>query len=58
MPVMERQGGFTHGFVMEFQSEADRDYYVTEDPAHLGFVQGLEGIVKGVRVVDFQEGVF
>lgn len=43
---------------MEFASEADRDFYVVEDAAHLGFVRGLEGLVKGVRVVDFQEGRF
>ena len=43
---------------MEFESAADRDYYVKEDPAHLEFVRGLEGLVKDVRVVDFQDGVF
>jgi len=42
---------------MEFESVADRDFYVTEDAAHLGFVRGLEGVVRGVRVVDFVDGV-
>lgn len=51
-------GGFTHGFVCEFQNAEDRDYYISKDPAHLEFVASLEGVVKDVRVVDYEPGVF
>lgn len=52
------QGGVTHVFVVEFEKEEDRKYYLEKDPAHLGFVKGLSGIVEMVRVVDFTPGVF
>jgi hypothetical protein len=52
------QGGVTHVFVIEFENEEDRKYYLEEDPAHLGFVKGLSGIVETIRVVDFTPGVF
>ncbi|KAI6868207.1 hypothetical protein KC318_g18629 [Hortaea werneckii] len=52
------QGGFSHGFVSEFQSEEDRKYYLEQDPAHLEFVASLKGIVGNVRVVDFEPGKF
>ncbi|KAI6855957.1 hypothetical protein KC338_g7891, partial [Hortaea werneckii] len=51
-------GGFSHGFVSEFQSEEDRKYYLEQDPAHLEFVASLKGIVENVRVVDFEPGKF
>ncbi|SPQ27475.1 899da683-da00-45c4-9210-2d653882ee2c [Thermothielavioides terrestris] len=31
------QDGMTHGFVVEFASAEDRDYYVAHDPAHQEF---------------------
>lgn len=54
------KGGFTHGFVVEFGSEADRDYYVSEDKAHKGFVEWLSehGYAEEVRVLDYEAGVF
>ncbi|KAG8626966.1 hypothetical protein KVT40_005911 [Elsinoe batatas] len=51
------QGGSTHGFVFEFDSEEDRNYYVKEDPAHLEFVASIKDLVSGARVVDFTPGV-
>ncbi|KAH8687612.1 hypothetical protein BGZ60DRAFT_394033 [Tricladium varicosporioides] len=51
------QGGFTHGFVSHFDNEEDRNYYLTEDPAHLAFVKSLDGIIQNVRVVDYEPGV-
>ncbi|PYH96861.1 hypothetical protein BO71DRAFT_396657 [Aspergillus ellipticus CBS 707.79] len=50
--------GITHVFVMEFDSNEDREYYLTKDPAHLGFVQTLDGLLEKAQVVDFTEGVF
>ena len=52
------QGGFTHGFVCEFTSAEDRDYYVAEDPTHQDFVKTLDGKVADVQVFDFEPGKF
>jgi len=51
------QDGLTHGFVVEFENEEDRDYYVDKDPAHRAFVGSLDGKVEKVRVLDFVPGV-
>jgi hypothetical protein len=50
MPTQDR---FTHGFIAEFASEADRQYYVSTDPAHMAFGATLTGIVDRVLVLDF-----
>jgi hypothetical protein len=52
------QNGFTHGFVMEFGSTEDRDYYMKHDPAHLGFVKNLSGSWEKVSALDFSPGQF
>lgn len=52
------QGGFTHGFVCEFQTAEDRDYYVGKDPAHMEFVGSLEGVITDARVLDYEPGKF
>lgn len=52
------QGGFTHIFVEEFETEEDRDYYTLKDPAHLAFANSLGAVVEKVQVVDFTPGVF
>ena len=56
--LIKMQGGFTHGFVSEFESDGDRKYYLEKDPAHLEFVTSLEDVVQNVRVLDFQPGVY
>lgn len=43
---------------MEFENVEDRNYYVQKDPAHLAFVEGLNGIIEKAQVVDFTNGVF
>lgn len=43
---------------MWFDSEEDRDYYVNEDPVHKAFAQSVLPIIQGLRVVDFETGVF
>ena len=52
------QNGFTHAFVVEFENEQDRDFYVKEDEAHLAFVASLEGLVDGVQVLDYTSGKY
>lgn len=44
--------------MVEFKEEADRDFYLKEDPAHLAFVKSLKGVVEKPTVVDFEPGVF
>ncbi|OAK98439.1 hypothetical protein IQ06DRAFT_379270 [Phaeosphaeriaceae sp. SRC1lsM3a] len=46
----------THGFVVEFENEEDRDYYVYKDPAHQEFVAFAGGVANGVKVVDYEPG--
>lgn len=55
--IEDVKAGYSHGFVVVFESEADRDYYVKEDPAHREFVKSLEGKVDKVGVVDYAPGV-
>jgi hypothetical protein len=52
------QNGITHGFVVEFASREDRDYYVKEDPTHQAFVKSIEDLVEKAIVVDFNDREF
>jgi len=52
------QGGFSHGFVVEFESEEDRKYYLESDPSHVEFKTEVGKILQNVRVVDFEPGKF
>ncbi|KAG6017856.1 hypothetical protein E4U41_004114 [Claviceps citrina] len=62
MSIEGLQNGFTHAFVVEFASVADRDYYVKEDTAHRGFVEKwiatADSIASKALVVDFGTGLF
>ncbi|KAK4224493.1 stress responsive A/B barrel domain-containing protein [Podospora fimiseda] len=53
-----QQHGHTHGFVVQFESTDDRNYYVEQDPAHKSFKKLIEPIVEKVTVVDYTNGVF
>ncbi|KAB5575360.1 hypothetical protein GE09DRAFT_1091747 [Coniochaeta sp. 2T2.1] len=52
------QNGLTHGFVAEFASTEDRDYYVSTDPHHQAFVKSIGEVVEKAVVVDFVDGVY
>ncbi|CAG9978401.1 unnamed protein product [Clonostachys byssicola] len=52
------QDGFTHGFVVQFHSAKDRDYYVNSDPAHQAFKESISSLVDKALVVDFDNGVY
>ena len=52
------QKGFTHGFVIEFASVADRDYYVATDPAHAKLGGELMKNSEDITVVDYEVNVF
>ncbi|KAF1830479.1 hypothetical protein BDW02DRAFT_642162 [Decorospora gaudefroyi] len=49
-------GNLSHGFVVEFESVADRDYYVHEDAAHLAFVKDAGELIEGIKVLDYEVG--
>lgn len=44
--------------MIEFAKVEDRDYYVKEDPVHRAFAKDLEELLAGVRVVEFDDGVY
>lgn len=52
------QLGFTHAFVVEFESEEDRNYYVKSDEAHRAFVGSIGDSVDRVQVIDFTPGKY
>jgi hypothetical protein len=52
------QKGLTHGFVVEFNSLADRDYYVAKDPAHAKAGAVLFENSEDITVLDYEVGVF
>ena len=54
------QRGISHAFVVEFEHEEDRTYYLEKDPEHLQFVNSLHSrdVVETVQVVDFTPGAF
>lgn len=52
------QGGFTHGFVVEFASKEDRDYYASRDPSHTAFVKKNSPKFDDVRVIDYEKGIY
>lgn len=57
----EKQKGYSHLFIMEFDNTEDRDYYVGEDPVHQEYVKKLttgDFPVEEVQVLDFAEGVY
>ncbi|KAJ5246645.1 stress responsive A/B barrel domain protein [Penicillium chermesinum] len=52
------QDGISHAFVVEFANEADRDYYVKEDPAHQMFKQQVGPLLQKIQVIDFAPELF
>ena len=45
--------GFTHCYLVTFQTEADRDLYYTPHPDHQAFVSALQAHLEKVFVVDY-----
>ncbi|TNY22589.1 hypothetical protein DMC30DRAFT_348812 [Rhodotorula diobovata] len=50
--------GLEHAFVLTFSSLEERDYYVSEDPAHAKFKELAGQHVDDVFVLDFEGGKF
>lgn len=49
--------GMTHGFVLEFASQEDLDYYLTAEPVHLQFSKDAKPLIEDSVVVDIRDGV-
>ncbi|KAI5824537.1 hypothetical protein K523DRAFT_420719 [Schizophyllum commune Tattone D] len=45
-------------FIVEFENEEDRDYYVHTDLVHAALAKTLISQVADIAVLDFTEGVF
>lgn len=50
------QGNLSHSFIVEFENEEDRNYYVRKDPAHLDFINTIGAFVARAQVLDFEPG--
>ncbi|KAL4876917.1 hypothetical protein BJY04DRAFT_222593 [Aspergillus karnatakaensis] len=50
------QHGMTHGFVAQFESPEDRNYYVSQDSAHLALGVKIAPVVEKFLCLDFTEG--
>ncbi|KZO91929.1 hypothetical protein CALVIDRAFT_541416 [Calocera viscosa TUFC12733] len=50
--------GLQYGFVVEFETEEDRTYYLEADPDHLAFAGSNKGVANDVCVFDFTPGEF
>jgi hypothetical protein len=48
----------SHAFIIRFDSNEDRDYYVKEDPAHQAFKNAAAAVIEKAQVIDFQEDIF
>ncbi len=49
--------GMTHGFVLEFASQAHLDYYLQHDPVHAEFSRSAKPLTEDSVVVDITDGV-
>ncbi|KAF2018282.1 dabb-domain-containing protein [Aaosphaeria arxii CBS 175.79] len=49
--------GMTHGFVLEFASQEDLDYYLTTESVHLQFSRDAKPLIEDSVVVDIKDGV-
>ncbi|KAG4413247.1 hypothetical protein IFR04_013598 [Cadophora malorum] len=47
----------THGFILEFASQSDLDYYLTRDPVHLAFSAAAKPFIEDSVVIDIHDGV-
>ncbi|KUI60233.1 hypothetical protein VP1G_11214 [Cytospora mali] len=52
------QDGLTHAFILEFEKDEDREYYLKKEPYHKEFVANLKGLIDKITIIDFSSGVF
>lgn len=51
--LIREQDGITHVFIIEFETTADRDFFVNEDAAHKAFIEKNIPRVEKTQVVNF-----
>ncbi|MCJ1466406.1 hypothetical protein MMC07_005025 [Pseudocyphellaria aurata] len=56
--IENAQQGTTHGFIVEFDSVADRDYYRDKDPAFQKFASDIGADFNIVIVLDYSKNEF
>lgn len=49
--------GMTHGFILEFASQEDLNYYLLEDSVHAEFSRKAHPLIEDSLVVDISDGV-
>lgn len=49
--------GMTHGFILEFASQEDLDYYLLRDQVHADFSRKAHPLIEDSLVVDISDGV-
>ncbi|KAF2107707.1 Mss4-like protein [Lophiotrema nucula] len=47
----------THAFILEFASQDDLDYYLTQEPVHLQFSASAKPLIEDSVVLDIKDGV-
>jgi hypothetical protein len=52
------QNGITYAFVVEFETAAERTFYVNVDEQHQAFKKLASNVIEKAIVVDFSDGVF
>lgn len=52
------QNGITYAFVVEFETVAERTFYVNADEQHQAFKKLAGPVIEKAIVVDFSDGVF
>lgn len=53
-----RNNGYHYGYVVEFASAEDRDYYLNEDPATQAFFKVATPVIQKFQTLDYEAGVF
>lgn len=48
----------SHGYILEFKNQQDRQYFLDEDPSHQAFVSAISEESDEYMVFDFTPGIF
>ncbi|KFY59675.1 hypothetical protein V496_05580 [Pseudogymnoascus sp. VKM F-4515 (FW-2607)] len=54
----KHSAGLTHGYILEFKDDEDRDYFLDKDPSHKAFVDAISQESDDYLVLDFTPGVY
>lgn len=48
----------SHGYILEFKDEEDRQYFLDKDPSHQAFVEAISKESDDYLVLDFTPDLF